>query len=183
LDSFSPPSATFNNLNANQTANFLVGSAGTFTFILGQVTDSGGHPVSGVTMTLSGSQGGPATATTDGSGNYSFSVAAGGSYTVTPSLSGHAFTPPSKTFSNLSGNQTASFIASPLATISGQVTLSGGGPYGGATITLSGSQSASATTDGSGNYTFSVPTGGSYTVTPAGRIHLQSAQPDLQQSE
>src|SRR6185312_8746528 len=50
-------------------------------------------------------------------------------------------------------------------TISGQVTAGGGG-LPGVTITLSGSASGSATTDGNGNYSFVVPMGGTYTVTP-----------------
>jgi uncharacterized repeat protein (TIGR03803 family) len=167
-DSFSPPSATFNNLSANQTQNFaaVATTGGTFT-ISGQVTVSGSG-LSGVTMTLSGSQ--SATATTDGSGNYTFTEAAGGSYTVTPSLSGDTFSPASQTFNNLSANQTQNFTASATTggtfTISGQVTLSGSG-LSGVTMTLSGSQSGSTTTDSSGNYTFTEAAGGSYTVTPS----------------
>jgi hypothetical protein len=79
--------------------------------ISGQVTLSGAG-LSGVTMTLTGSPSGPATTTTtDASGNYTFSVAAGGSYTLTPSLSGDIFTPANQTFSNLSANQAQDFIA------------------------------------------------------------------------
>lgn len=77
--------------------------------ISGQVTLSGAGQ-NGVTMTLSGSQ--SASVVTSGSGNYSFaSLTAAGNYTVTPSLSGYTFTPPSQTFSNLGANQTANFTA------------------------------------------------------------------------
>jgi hypothetical protein len=143
--------------------------AGTFT-ISGQVTLSG-NGLSGVTMTLSGQSGtqGGGTILTDASGNYSFSVLAGGSYSVTPSLSGDGFSPASQTFNNLSANQVQNFIASPVAgtfTISGQVTISENGLFG-FTMTLSGSQSGATTTNSSGNYSFSVPAGGSYTVTPS----------------
>jgi photosystem II stability/assembly factor-like uncharacterized protein len=98
------------------TLPFTIQSASSYT-ISGQVTLSGSG-LSGVTMTLIGSQSGAAT--TDGFGNYSFTVPAGGNFTVTPSLAGYTFTPPSQTFSNLSGNQTANFTAqcgsvSPLA--------------------------------------------------------------------
>ena len=78
--------------------------------IAGQVTLSGSG-LSGVTMTLSGSHSN--SAATNGSGNYSFTVAAAGNYTVTPSLVGYTFTPPSQSFSNTSGNQTADFTSQP----------------------------------------------------------------------
>ena len=59
-----------------------------------------------------------------------------------------------------------SFVINPF-TISGQVTLSGSG-LNGVTMTLSGSQSGSTTTSGSGNYTLTgLAAGGNYTVTPS----------------
>src|SRR6185312_13094149 len=58
-------------------------------------------------------------------------------------------------------------------TISGQVTAGGGG-LPGVTITLSGSASGSATTDGNGNYSFVVPMGGTYTVTPTDADYIFS---------
>jgi hypothetical protein len=124
-----------------------------------------GSGLSGVTMTLSGSQSG--STATNGSGSYSFTVQADGNYTVTPSLSGYTFSPPSQTFNGLGGNQVANFSASPVVTsytISGQVTLSGSG-LSGVTMTLSGSQNGSTTTNGSGSYSFTVAGGGNYTVT------------------
>jgi hypothetical protein len=54
----------------------------------------------------------------------------------------------------------------PTYTISGQVTLGNNG-LGGVTMTLSGSQSATAQTDASGGYSFAKLLAGSYTVTPA----------------
>jgi hypothetical protein len=133
--------------------------------ISGQVTMNGSG-LGGVTMTLSGSSTG--SATTTGSGNYSFTVNAGGSYTVTPSLTNYTFSPPSATFSNLSGNQTANFTANLVTyTISGQVTLNGAG-LSGVTVTLSGGANNTATTGSSGNYSFSNLTSGlNYVVTPS----------------
>ena len=86
-------------------------SSGITTYgISGQVTLSG-TGLSGVTMTLGGSQSG--SVTSSGSGNYSFTgLAAVGNYTVTPTLAGYSFTPPSQTYNNLSANQTANFTAS-----------------------------------------------------------------------
>jgi len=76
--------------------------------ISGQVTANGiGLP--GVTIALSGSASGAAT--TDGNGNYSFVVAMGGDYIVTPSSADYIFSPVSQTFSSLSGDQTQSFSA------------------------------------------------------------------------
>jgi len=134
--------------------------------ISGEVTLSGSG-LSGVSITLSGSQSGAAM--TSASGNYSFTVPAGGDYTVAPVLNGYTFNPPSQTSSSLSGDETANFIAVPVVpmyTISGQVTFSGIG-LSGVTMTLSGSQSASMTTNGSGNYSFTVAAGGTYSITPS----------------
>src|SRR5205814_673944 len=63
------------------------------------------------------------------------------------------------------GSITANFV--PGYTISGQVTLSGTGTgVSGVSITASGSQSGSATTDANGRYSLSgLATGGNYTVT------------------
>ena len=136
---------------------------GTTYTISGQVTLSGSG-FSGVTVTLSGSQSG--STVTDSTGNYWFTVAGAGNYTVTPSLTGYTFTPTSQTFNNISANQTANFTATPALTISGQVTLNGSG-LSGVTMSLTGSQTGSATTDSSGNYTFTVTSGGNYSVTPS----------------
>jgi photosystem II stability/assembly factor-like uncharacterized protein len=104
-----PPSQSFNNLTSNQTVNFVATASNASFFTLsGQVTNNG-VALSGVTVTLSGSQ--PGTRTTDGNGNYAFSLAGGGNYTVTPSILGFTFTPPSQTFNNLSADQTAANFA------------------------------------------------------------------------
>lgn len=89
---FAPPSS-FQVLNAaNVTGvNFAATPAPTFS-ISGNVT-SGGNPLAGVTMTLSGA--GAGTATTDAAGNYTFPAVTDGNYTVTPSLAGFTFAPPS----------------------------------------------------------------------------------------
>ena len=104
-----PASQTFNNLTSNQIVNFVAtASAGPFYTISGQVTiNSVG--LSGVTVALNGSQSG--VRTTDSNGNYSFTVAGGGNYTVTPSSFGFIFTPANQTFNNLGANQSAGFAA------------------------------------------------------------------------
>jgi hypothetical protein len=78
--------------------------------ISGQVKDSANSALSGVLMTLSGSQSG--TTTTDGSGNYSFTgLASGGNYTVTPSKQTYAFFPQNRVYNSIAANQTnANFV-------------------------------------------------------------------------
>lgn len=95
--------------------------------ISGQINGSSG-PLSGVTVTLSGSAN--ESQTTNSNGQYWFAVAAGGTYTVTPTLSGYTFSPASQTFSNLSGNQSSqpaagqpSVCTTQAATISGTATF------------------------------------------------------------
>jgi len=78
--------------------------------ISGSVKTSAGETVSGVTLTFNNNGG---TATTDSSGNYSKSIASGWSGTATPAKSGYTFTPVSKTYSNVTTNQTGqNYIAS-----------------------------------------------------------------------
>src|SRR5688572_30515648 len=104
-----PVSQTFNNLNSDQVLNFTATATNaTFHTISGQVTENG-VALAGVTVTLGGSQ--PGLRITDSNGNYSFELAGGGNYTVTPSLLGFNFGPTNQTFNNLSANQTANFSA------------------------------------------------------------------------
>ena len=106
-----PASQTFNNLNSNQTLNFIATATNApFYSVSGTVTNNG-VGLSGVIITLGGSQSG--VRTTDSSGNYSFTVAGGGNYSVTPTLLGFSFSPTSLTFTNLGTDQTtANFAAS-----------------------------------------------------------------------
>ena len=138
---FSPDSILVNNLDSNQSLIFIGTATGAtptptptptttptptpiptpsptptpnFT-ISGQVTNgNGGAGIAAVTITLNGSQ--PATTQTDASGNYSFTVQGGGSYTVFPTKAGFTFNPPSQSFDNLSGNAFANFVGTALPT-------------------------------------------------------------------
>jgi uncharacterized protein (TIGR03437 family) len=111
------------NSDAPRSAAILIGSqnvaiaqAGTMT-ILGQVTLPSGAPLPGVAVTLGGSE---TPATTDSGGNFSFSnLNSAGTYTVTPSLAGYSFVPPSLTFTNASANPAASFVAWPQPQVAG----------------------------------------------------------------
>jgi hypothetical protein len=159
---FTPSGATFNNLGADQTADF--DAAPIRHAISGRVLKAGGAGLQGVTVTLSGSQ--SATALTDANGFYTFAgVAGGGNYTVTPSKLNYTFSPAGTAFNDLGADRTANFTGTPVPfTIGGRVT-SGGAALSGVTVTLSGSQPGTTTTDANGNYTFTVPAVGNYTVT------------------
>jgi Big-like domain-containing protein/carboxypeptidase family protein/beta-propeller repeat-containing protein/IPT/TIG domain-containing protein len=160
---FAPTNQTFNNLTANQTANFT-GTVAQVT-ISGKVKDGNGAGVSGVTVSLTGSQTG--SQLTDATGNYIFTnLNAGGSYTVTPTRGTDTFVPGNKVFNNLSSNQTTDFTL--VYRINGQITDSVGTPVSGFTVSLTGAQSGSTVTDASGNYTFiNLPGNASYTLTPS----------------
>ena len=125
--SFAPPSKTFEHLIKDiLDGNTFTGSVAPTRTISGRVTLPGGTTgVSDVTISLSGSQIG--SQVTNANGDYSFTgILQGGNYTVTPSNANFSFTPPSSTFNNLSGDQTASFTATFLLQLileeSGQVT-------------------------------------------------------------
>ncbi|HEX8130160.1 MAG TPA: carboxypeptidase regulatory-like domain-containing protein [Pyrinomonadaceae bacterium] len=170
---FASPSLSFTNLTSNQAANFT-GAPDTFR-VGGRIADGGNSALAGVTVTLTGSQTG--TATTDASGNYSFDLPRGGSYTVTPSLANYTFNPTSLSFNSLGANQTANFGASRHTfTVGGQVRDHNNAALAGVAVTLTGTQTGTATTDAGGNYTFTLFAGGNYTVTPS-RVNYTFAPP------
>lgn len=95
----------------------IIGQAGAMT-ITGQVTSSTGTIMPGVALALSGGK--TANLASDSGGYFSFSgFSSAGTYTVTPTLAGYAFVPPSQTFTNATSNPTANFVAWPLPQISG----------------------------------------------------------------
>ena len=100
----------------------------------------------------------------DGAGNFTLSGLANGTYTVTPTKSGVAFTPASLSVSvngaNVGG---VSFTSQNLTySISGFLGATGNG----ATVTLTGSATATTTANNTGGYVFTGLTNGTYTVTP-----------------
>ena len=120
---------------------------------------------SGAAIALSGA----ATATTiaDGFGNYAFTGLNNGSYIVTPSKTSVSFSPPSQTAA-VNGASVAglNFMASLQTwTLSGNLSPASNGA--GATLTLGGASSNTATADTLGNYSFSALTNGTYSVTPS----------------
>ena len=126
---FSPTSLTVALGTANVTGeNFTSSAVVVPTYsIAGTVS---GAWVSGVTVTLSGA--GSAATSTDASGNYSFTGLAAGSYTVTPTLSGYTFSPPSAAVTVSTANVTGeNFSDSANAAGNGVYTISGNLSYAG----------------------------------------------------
>jgi hypothetical protein len=136
--------------------------------ISGQLTDSVGQGLSGVSVTLSGAQ--TAAAITGASGFYSFTVTMVGDYTITPAATPYYnFVP--QIFTNLHLNQTANFPGRLRNyTVSGWITLDGA-PATFLEVPISGSQTTSFTTDADGHFSIGLPAGGNYTITPAARYY------------
>jgi hypothetical protein len=160
---FSPTSRSFSNITSDQPADFT-GTAPAVR-ISGRVLNANSGGVSGVTVTLSGTQSG--SVLTDSGGNYNFSsLPGGGTYTVTPSRGTDKFVPSTKTFSNVFSDQLTNFTL--VYDISGRVTDGSGNGVAAVTVTLSGAQSATVQTNNNGDYLFTdLPAAGSYTVTPS----------------
>ncbi len=127
----------------------------------------GGAATAGVTITLAG--GASRTTTTGAGGAYAFTGLAAGAYTLTPSLSGHTFTPASRSVTlaaaDLGGQDfTAAAVVAGTHTVSGTLT---GAAVAGVKVTLSGAADATTTTDGAGSYAFTGLADGAYAVTPS----------------
>jgi hypothetical protein len=138
---------------------------GAFT-VSGAISPSTGG--NGATLTLSGVS--TASATADSSGNYTFTGLANGTYVVTPSHAGYAYTPATQAVTVNGANVTGvNFTATSQQTfsISGTISPTTGGA--GATVTLSGPAAATSTSSSAGSYTFTGLLSGSYTVTPTSR--------------
>ena len=135
--------------------------------INGQVKDSGGNGIAGVTLILSNGM----TATTDSGGNFIFTNVPIGSYTIMAFKAGYTFTPAVQTVyvsSMVTINVTVTFTGT--TTVSGPYTVSGritDGVSGVSGVTIYASNGISTTSDASGNYTLSGFSNGSYTIMPA----------------
>jgi hypothetical protein len=136
--------------------------------ISGQIKTAGGIPVSGVSLAISGSQNNTPT-TSDANGNYTFNLPRGGTYLITPSKTFQKFTPQAQVFNSVSVDQVADFVADPVTpSVVGRITDTNGVGLSGVTITLSGAQSATTTSNSNGTYSFpNLTAGGNYVVTPS----------------
>lgn len=129
--------------------------------ISGTVTLSGAA-LAGATVTLTGGK----VATTDASGNYSFTGLANGSYTVTPTKTGNAFSPSSLAVSVSGANVTGTNFTATVAASTYSISGAASGATG-VTLTLSGDNTGSVVAGSGGAYTLSGLVPGSYTVTPS----------------
>jgi len=166
--SFRPKSLSFANVTADQTnANFVATSVRTFN-IRGFVFDLNGKGVSDVSLRLSASP--QVSSLTALSGDYSFILAGGNSYTLAPSRTDLVFEPPSLTITNLNKDYTGiNFIAIPRdkVLIRGVVLDRTGTPLSDVVVRLDGAEPSGTSTSTSGVYAFAVAAGGSYVVTPS----------------
>ena len=144
------------------------------TYTISGVVTKGANPLAGVRVTRTGGGVASASTTTDSAGRYTLPAAIDGTYTVTPSLAGHSFTPLSRRVV-LNGGDVASvnFTGVTGYSISGTITSNTGAPLANVTVKRSGpTQSGtvpapiSVTTDASGIYSFAGLPSGTYTITP-----------------
>jgi Tol biopolymer transport system component len=175
---FSPTEIKVPNLGGNSPDNNFTGVLVNYS-ISGTVTDGDGNPMNDVPVSVEGN-GLAFTVSTGKDGKYSTGdLKAEGDYTVTPSAQNYDFAPPSKTYNSLGGHVKGADFTGSLKryTISGWVRNGNGAPVAGATITLSGSQQGTTTTDGNGNYFFTgLLAKGNYTIS-AEKAHYTLSQP------
>ncbi len=111
---FNPPIQVIPNLTGGLTLPPITGTplGGGQTFTIGgTISDGNGDPVSGATITLSGTQSG--SVRTGSNGSFTIpGLQQGGNFTITPSGTSLTFNPSSQTFNNLQASQTGvSFTA------------------------------------------------------------------------
>src|SRR4029453_9405815 len=101
---FNPTSGSVSDLSADTTLNF----AATLNQhrIIGRVLN-GGQPMNGVTINLSGST--TATTVSDSAGDYSFTLNAGGNYTVTAVRNHYTFNPTNGSINDRSADTSVNF--------------------------------------------------------------------------
>ncbi|HEX8503304.1 MAG TPA: carboxypeptidase regulatory-like domain-containing protein [Pyrinomonadaceae bacterium] len=149
-----------------QGPEFITFSARPPVAISGRIADDYNYPVTG-TVKLTGAVN--AQVETDQWGYFSFlDLPRGGDYTVTVTKPGslYTFDPPSQSVTNLQDMQFLNFRPLPPVRIGGRVASPDGGNGVRATLTLSGSASATTQADEYGFFMFEeLPRGGDYTVT------------------
>ena len=126
--------------------------------VIDQAIISGNAGIAGATLNYTGGF-----TVADGNGNYSFTVPSGWSGTVTPTRDGYSFSPPSRTYSNVTADRVAQNYTATriLYSISGNVGVAG--------VILSYVDGTPKTviSQSNGNYSLAVPGGWSGTVTPS----------------
>jgi M6 family metalloprotease-like protein len=164
-----PASKSFTNVVNDQVQNF---DAAKITAIVSGTITSSGTPLGGIPVIIGNCPNGGnyvGSTTTDQNGNYSFILDQGSTCDAWASKINYNFSPNKKTFANISQDQVQDFVTAPtLVTLSGKVTRNGSA-LAGVSVSCPGAASTNpTTTDGAGNYSFSVLVGNGvgYTVTP-----------------
>ncbi|HEX5704962.1 MAG TPA: carboxypeptidase regulatory-like domain-containing protein [Pyrinomonadaceae bacterium] len=160
---FNPQSRTFADLSSEMYAHFVLDPA--YYSISGEIKKSDGSPMPGATVTLAGPRG--AVTSSDANGIYSFNnLPAAPNYLVTVSRVNYALTPAASVI-DLDSDKQANFTATLLNyQITGQTTVKGIA-LPGVSITITGPQTITYTTDADGESFFSMPAEQTYTVTPS----------------
>lgn len=133
--------------------------------ISGRVRTASGRAVPGVSVTLGGD--GSALTTTDSSGKYLFPVLSNGTYAVTPSKTGYAFTRSSRTITVNGADVSGKHFTAITHAIVGYVRTPSGAPMAGVDVTLGGDVMRTKITDGNGRFRFGNLPDGAYVVTPS----------------
>jgi hypothetical protein len=139
--------------------------------VIGKVTLDG-VGLGQVSLAVSGA----ATEIDDGNGNYSVNSLANGSYTVTPSRYGYSFTPASRTVAINNDGAVVNFAAAliPSYSVTGKVQSKNNRGVAGVTVSVAdgvtGASIGTRVTDGSGSFSLSGLTNGSYVITPTGSL-------------
>ncbi|MBN1294659.1 MAG: SUMF1/EgtB/PvdO family nonheme iron enzyme, partial [Candidatus Latescibacteria bacterium] len=151
---FAPANKSYENITADETQNYIA--------TLINYTISGTvNGIDEVVVRLSGDF--TDSLTVNDGGSYSFTVACGGTYMVTPSRGCYEFTPENKVYENLTADMTQDFAASQTTyTISGLLTGAND-----VTFTLSGAAQETQVVNDGETYSFTVLCGGYYSVTPS----------------
>lgn len=156
---FIPASQDFNVVGANLTLpDFLADPIGAS----GYVKLAGGQGIAGVTMTFTG---GVPTTSTDANGHWQTGSLADGSYTVTPSKTGYAFTPSNRAFTMAGEDIVVADFTGDSNIASGYVKDGGGAGVANVMMNFTGGLVA-VTTDATGFWQRDAIPNGTYTVTP-----------------
>ena len=129
--------------------------------ISGRVRGGGGSGIAGVTI----SDGAGHSTTSDANGSYSFGGLTPGTYTITPSKTGYAFSPSSQNISVPPDGASIDFSGTGNLIVSGAVRDANTTPIAG--VTISDGAGHTATTNAGGSYTLSGLLPGTYAITPS----------------
>jgi hypothetical protein len=142
--------------------------------VSGRVTNGYGNGLVDVEVSVSGTV--SRVVRTDADGYYKINgLPQGAEVTLTASRLAFVFDPQGVTLSNLSRNETLDFSGDAPLLIRGRVLNEFGSGVGWLPVTVSGSANQSLNTDDNGYYAFTLPAGGTYTVTPGPHFELTFA--------